>query len=933
MRLMSHRWPILNSAGGHGSTLADSRLDELTIAGTHATITEYQSEKRSGKGKNVVKCQAHFLKVMIGVFATLLTFAIAAGSAQAVDIGPMTWTPRSDWINVKNCSGTIPGGINAKGDGVTDDTAAIQAVFNYLQYNQYTGNPSAPPAIRNATTPKYLTAYFPAGTYVISSTLRLASRQGYGMVGVSLIGCGSKTTIKWASTAPTGAAMFAPNGTDYMRYIGFVWDGNSRAGCGIEHNTTPNIGDGASTYETQIRHENESFKNFTASGTYIPGESLPGAGVAQGFRTDLNPPHTFNPTSEVMVYNCRFSNCTVGVGTTLSGAGNFYMWHVDGCEFDSCGTGIYAPRAGGYIVTNDHFQNSSTADILGSLPHIRHCTSSGSGTFYKEWNGFASADVIQDCWADRWKTPGPAVYLGTFGPNTVFDCKFTNPPAGATGAIHNDKPIQPPLVSNLFLSNNYAPAFPRGLGILDRSSTATHHNVIPPGQRGGLVSSPNQTFLKTVWPADSTHIIDVTLPPYTANNNGGGDSTATIQAAINAAQATNNGSVVYFPAGTYHVYSTLTASGGDFTLQGSGVRSSLRWMGAGSSPILAISNPRNVAVQSLNFSDPTSDIKVTATGPSSISFDDVHSLYVPNGDNSYRGSAAGQGIVLSNLPTGSTVNMGQVDMALTVANCGPARILAKFLLFSAISVSGIAPKTGFLGVEIAEGGQNVPGAYNITVNDNQDLVIGDYYTEQRLNDLDLERGAGAGTGHVTIQGVNSASKESSQAPTVVLANNYAGRLFYGSQQFVNYHSGGFWPINITQTGANALDMLFPGDIFSPSAPTLTLGSGANVAEAGSMIQASPNNYAPLMDSPNPLTAADLSSMAGGLDDLRQLEAVHAAQQRGWPLAGNWMKPPVPPAATSHQRSRRQAHQRPDFHCHSPRPDSLQRSRRPVAERR
>lgn len=819
--------------------------------------------------------------MLLSVFAALAALVTIAASARAaVDIGPMTWTQRSDWINVKSCH-ALTGGPNAAGNGVTDDTAAIQAVFNYLQNHSQDG-----PA------PRYMTVYFPAGTYKISSTLRLASQVQVGMVGVSLIGCGSKTIIQWASTAPIGPAMFAPNGTDYMRYIGFVWDGNSRAGCGIEHNTTPNVGDGVPTYESPIRHENESFKNFTATGTYIAGESLPGAGIAQGFRTDINPPHTYNPTSEVSIYNCRFFNCTVGIGTTMSGAGNFYMWQVDGCEFDSCGTGIYFPGAGGYMVTNDHFQNSAKADLFGGLPHIRHCTSSGSAMFYTEWRGFASADVIEDCWVDRWTAPGPAINLAKLGPNTVFDCHFTHPPAGATGAIHNDAPPQPPLMTSLFLSNNSAPDFPGGYGIMDRSSVPAYHAVIPPGQRGGLVSSPKQTFLQTTWPADSARIIDVTQSPYNAANHGGTDqtvaktTTAAIQAAINAARAANNGSVVYFPAGTYPVNSTLTASGGNYTLQGTGVRSSLRWLG-GSSPTLAISNPQRIVVQGLNFSNPTSDVTVTATGSSSISLDDVHGLYVPNGDNSYRGSMAGQGLVLSNLPSGSTVSLERVDMPLTVVNCGPAQILAKFLEFSAINISGTAPKTGFLGADIAEGGQNFPGSYNITVNDNLDLVVGDYYTEVRNNDLDLERGSGTGTGHVTIQGINSASKSSSQAPNIVLANNYAGRLFYGSQQFANYNNGTpkLWPINMTQTGANALDMLFVGDIFSPSAPTFTLGSGANVALTDGILQDEHNNCSPLFGSPKPLTTANLASMASSLDDFRQLETADAAQQTG--LVGYW----------------------------------------------
>ena len=69
----------------------------------------------------------------------------------------MTWTQRSDWINVKNCAATYPGTTNAVGDGVADDTAAIQSVMTYVQNNM--GSNSCP-----------FTIYLPPGTYKISST-------------------------------------------------------------------------------------------------------------------------------------------------------------------------------------------------------------------------------------------------------------------------------------------------------------------------------------------------------------------------------------------------------------------------------------------------------------------------------------------------------------------------------------------------------------------------------------------------------------------------------------------------------------------------------------------------------------------------------------------------------------------------------------------
>jgi len=60
--------------------------------------------------------------------------SLAALSAKAIDIGPMTWTQRSDWLNVKTglCISTGTAsltGTTAYGDGVHDDTAAIRINF------------------------------------------------------------------------------------------------------------------------------------------------------------------------------------------------------------------------------------------------------------------------------------------------------------------------------------------------------------------------------------------------------------------------------------------------------------------------------------------------------------------------------------------------------------------------------------------------------------------------------------------------------------------------------------------------------------------------------------------------------------------------------------------------------------------------------------
>jgi len=292
-------------------------------------------------------------------FAGLAAFYLAAAlpSLKAIDIGTMTWTPRSDWINVKSAP------YNATGNGVTDDTAAIQAALTAI-HNAYVFQ--APAVL-----------YFPPGTYKISSTLQLKATSTGTYGGFSMVGCGSATIIQWASTGTPGLPMADDNAVSGLICTGLTWDGNNVANCAYF------LGASAG-YESPVRHENESFRNFTVVGTYASASPQPpGTAIIEGVPGGYI-------ASEVMIHNCRFSNCTIGVACSFQGYDN-YMWCIDGCEFDNCGVGfsggggINEPGGGAadYTITNTHFQGSTIADIGGETfgAHIRHCTSSGSAVF------------------------------------------------------------------------------------------------------------------------------------------------------------------------------------------------------------------------------------------------------------------------------------------------------------------------------------------------------------------------------------------------------------------------------------------------------------------------------------------------------------------------------------------------------------------------
>ena len=142
----------------------------------------------------------------------------------------LAWEARSDWQNVQTAG--------AKGDGVTDDTAAIQSVLNRLQDG--------------------VTIYFPPGTYRITKALEPPAGR---FLGVTLLGHGRSTTLVWDGEAQ-GRMFWTHDGMTTACYIGLTWDGRGKAAVGVDHA-------GLKIFETEIRHRYEAYRNFTESGIRI----------------------------------------------------------------------------------------------------------------------------------------------------------------------------------------------------------------------------------------------------------------------------------------------------------------------------------------------------------------------------------------------------------------------------------------------------------------------------------------------------------------------------------------------------------------------------------------------------------------------------------------------------------------------------------------
>ena len=107
----------------------------------------------------------------------LLMFAAFAATA-AIPLPELNWVPGSDWLNVKN--------FGAKGDGTTDDTAALQKAFD---------------AVQDGTV-----IYFPPGVYPVSSELVIIKKPPFKgkekrLLGTGIYGHGRNTVLRWQGKA------------------------------------------------------------------------------------------------------------------------------------------------------------------------------------------------------------------------------------------------------------------------------------------------------------------------------------------------------------------------------------------------------------------------------------------------------------------------------------------------------------------------------------------------------------------------------------------------------------------------------------------------------------------------------------------------------------------------------------------------------------
>lgn len=271
----------------------------------------------------------------------------------------------------------------AKGDGVTDDTAAVQAAIDDPRNSSLIGG----------------TVFLPKGTYVVSN-LVVKHR-------VRLVGAGMRLTVLKAKAGSTATGLLTLNqgyaqssdiqdlsivggGNAGQHGIHFVatgivpdnnggwWDSGLRRVhiSGFAGDCIRLVGGGGPNYNQLLPHQFLSFEAVdllaTATGHAIYSEGQVGQ-VTLTSCTINGPGLTGGTTVNRLVriasgYTWRFEGCSIQdqrIGISIASGQDASGITIDGCYFENLGRSIEAEQPRGVVVINPRFANAASWDGLG----------------------------------------------------------------------------------------------------------------------------------------------------------------------------------------------------------------------------------------------------------------------------------------------------------------------------------------------------------------------------------------------------------------------------------------------------------------------------------------------------------------------------------------------------------------------------------------
>lgn len=466
---------------------------------------------------------AHFARAAHAAHAAPMRGYAALATEESVG-------PFASWANVKTNYG-------AKGDGVSDDTAALQRALDEV-----------------GQTGKRGTLFIPPGTYRVTGTLRLNSRQGVNVIGADP----EQVTLKWDGAI--GGDLFEVQGVSYSKLARFTLDGSGKARALLNNNWPGS----ANYFPTGNEHSEIIFKDAQI-GIWAGGEFDGG-------------------TAETVVARCRFLRLSdAGLKITNYNALDWFVWDS---LFEDSAVGIHNVQ-GGFHVYRSLFRRSTQTDVkvsnkmffalrgnysINSRRFLLSEGPSGNPTGFSV-QGNVILDTIEPA----------AIAINDAGPLLLLDNIIRSRASNTAPAVFQSD-FGPGAVTSI--GNTFTVSNPWNVD--SRSGFTQIDTVIT--DRASV--NPPELTLPGFWVNRNRPVIEV--PP-----NADGDA---IQAALDQAAALRGQRpIVHLPEGNYTIRNTLVITAeSDVQLVGDGLfRTQLNWAGDAPAPVLRILGPSRATLRDL----------------------------------------------------------------------------------------------------------------------------------------------------------------------------------------------------------------------------------------------------------------------------------------------------------------------------------------------
>lgn len=625
--------------------------------------------------------------------AVLLGVLMQIGSVSAAELPALDWTPRPDWIDV------TAERFGAIGDGVADDTQAIQSAIN-------------------ACDKVGSTVVLPPGVYRVTRSLSLVGNvtdpKQPRRFAIQILGYGSETTIVW--DGPEDCVLFEVNGNPAGVYMGLTIDGRQRLGDAFRHDNTV-------FFEHGLRWRYMHFKNLRGAGVRSVDES------------------SHIAISEPSFENCIFQNCDIGVFLATYDDFNFTF---TGCDFIGCNYGIYNQK-GNFYVRNSYFFGSRSADVKSVATgtpgsSLRRCVSKQSNMFY-EAGHFVSFDAIEDCYIADWKDEAGAVQFPALLSTMITNTRFVGGPRKGP-AISGS--WQPGFTPSLILCNTSAQGrelfeLPESTGVYCVPNGTISPNVSRSGAR--IDSFVSRDIPQGI----SGTLIDVTAAPYGVTPDDASDDDASgINRAIADADEIE-GSVVYLPPGKYHVGSPIRIDGDHFTVSGSTPRGVvIDVLPQFEGHVVEVGLKRGADDVMIRYLTIGFDLTVpgrevadirhgnAGSGKSTVTYDGVllYGQYAADYPEH-------RGILFENLGNDSAVNIEHLHGNIRVQECSGATLLFGQSYEGAITVRDRTATDRLSGVLGFQSRLSTNHYFAVNLYDNTGIVMTDWYHEQAMSGIQL----------------------------------------------------------------------------------------------------------------------------------------------------------------------------------------------------